>query len=160
MGYQQELKFKELLKAYPQFKKIGTFRKQRWEQKGQGRTPKNKDFELAWIPDNDECREIAKVKGVYILVKDSFDFYVGHAGEYNAETSGWDQRHRRYKGGLGQLKDDTNSKIAEHAAYEPFTVFYFPNPTTNINGRELYIGEAIETDCIVSFQPILNTRNY
>ena len=161
MGYQQELKFKALLEAYPQFKRIGLFKKQRWEKKGQGRTPKNQDFELAWIPDNEKCRELAKNKGVYILVKPSFDFYVGHAGEYNAKSSGWDQRHTRYRGGLGQKKEDTNSKIAEHAAFEPFTVYYFANPTVNFeNGREIYIGEAVETDCIKSFNPILNTRKY
>ena len=161
MGLQQERNFNALLKTYPQFKRIGVFRREKWEPTGKpGRTPANKDFHLVFVPDNDACAELAKIRGVYILKQKNFDFYVGHAGAYDAPTDGWDQRHKRYRGGLGQEKVDTNKKIAEHAFTSEFEVFYFANPTAMVGGREIYVGEAVETDCIVTFDPIFNDRNF
>lgn len=160
--YQQKELIENLLKEYPEFVKIGKVTRQHYTPKpGPGRKPKQTNFELAFIPLNDETYELAKLPGVYIYVKDfdTKDFYIGHAGFYDDTTTGFLARWSKYKAGLNQTKVDTNSIIAEHIFSCDYEVYFAPNPQAIYKGKSEYFGEDLETLLIRKYNPILNKRN-
>jgi len=160
--FQQKLSVEKLLKKYPEFVKIGEVTRQRYiPNPGRGRKPKQTDFELEFKPLDEKAYELAKLPGVYILIKlfDTRDFYIGHAGFYDNNTTGFLARWLKYKAGLNQSKVDTNSIIAEHIFSCDFEVFFSPNPQAIYKGKSEYFGEDLETKLIREFEPILNKRN-
>lgn len=165
MGYQMQMSLEKILTKYP-FVEVGIFEKKPWEKLNKrGKTPRYKDYCISFAPFDDDCLEICKFPGVYILSHSyNYDFYVGHT------ETGFNKRKAKYISGLNTARklldedkdpdSDTNSRIAQHIFSHPHKVFFLPNPTAEYFGRKLYIGESIETEIIKTFNPILNIRNH
>ena len=160
--YQQEKLIKKLLSDYPEFVNIGIVGKRTYTKKpGPGRPPKQTKFELAFIPVDNEALRLAENPGVYIYVKrySTRDFYIGHAGIYENGKKGFLGRFSKYKSGLNQDAEDTNSVLAEHIFSCDYDVYFAPNPQAIYKGISRYFGEDLETLLIREYNPILNKRN-
>lgn len=161
--YQQAESISKLLAEYPEFLKIATVGRRKYQEPtGPGRRPKHKDFELYIEFVSDKAKKTAENPGVYIFIEqsDTRDFYIGHAGLYESSAKGFHGRWARYKGGLNQTNEDTNKTLAEHVFSRNFDVYFFSNPTANFRGDvDFYVGEDLETLLIRKYNPIFNKRN-